>query len=69
MSFEDCMNELKERNKLIKYENETFNNKVQFLNVMDELKHHIEKSRLKPRQIYLKKKYGRLYNYFLSYFV
>jgi hypothetical protein len=67
--MEAVFNELKERANKQREEVEQYKNKVVFYEVLDELKHHNKMYRVTPHQIYLKTKYGLLYNYFLKYFI
>lgn len=66
-SYDDVMNELKNRAITFKYEKEIFANKLSFVDVMDELKNHANKNRVKPSHIKSKNKYGLLYNYFIRF--
>lgn len=61
--------ELKQKANDSKNEIEQYKNRVIFYEVMDELNRHNRLHRTTPQQIYLKTKYGLLYNYFLKFFI
>lgn len=68
-SYNDVVNELRLYNNRIKFDNETFDNKVKFCDCMDELKRHNIAGRTRPAQIVCKNIYGRLWNYLLRFFI
>lgn len=69
MSFQECMNELKEKAKDREIEIDQYYNKILFLDVREEMKRHHRGSRTRPSQIKAKNRYGLLYNYFYKFFI
>ena len=67
--MEAVFQELRDKAQKQRDEVEQYKNKVVFYEVLNELNHHNKLHRTTPQQIYLKTKYGLLYNYFLKYFI
>lgn len=69
MSFQECMNELKENAKVREIDIELYHNKILFSDVKEEMKRHHRGSRTRPSQIKAKNKYGMWFNYFYYFFI